>query len=173
MKKILYLHGLGRNGHDELYQNLRKYVPEDIEILTLDISPRRPKKSYEEIQKIVEENNPTIVIGFSMGGFFADLISLPLKLYINPALHLPEYISRKSGPLVEEFNELARKYRFKNNPRKCIDIVGNQDNKIGIPSEALFSKNYKHGKVIRFEGGHDINELEIREIVIPLLRQII
>ena len=173
MKKILYLHGLGRNGHDEFYQTLRKYVPEDIEILTLDISPRHPKKSYQEILDIISLHSPDIVVGFSMGGFFADLLSLPFKLYINPALHLPEYISRKSGPTVEEFRELARDYRFKSIPKRCIDIVGTLDDRIGMSSLSLFQENYKAGSVVRFEGGHDLGESEIIEVVIPQLLTLI
>lgn len=167
--KILYLHGLGRNGHDGLYQTIKKYIGSLGEILTLDLEVRKPKETLGRILDIVSEFSPTAVIGFSLGGFFADLLPLPFKLYINPALHLPEYISRKTGPLVEEFKLLAEKYRFKYKPKKCFDIVGTEDERIGLATKSLYEEHYGKDSVITFKGGHDVGEEEVRDLIIPHL----
>lgn len=171
--KILYLHGLGKSCKDELYNWITFGITSDIEIITIQLHARKPLETFLELQKIVALEKPEIGIGFSMGGFFLDLLPIPNKIYINPALLMPEYMSRKKGnDIVTEFENIAKEYRFKYTPQFSIDIVGNKDEKIGLASLETYKKVYG-GEVILFDGGHNPKESDILEYVIPNLNKII
>jgi uncharacterized protein len=96
MKKILYLHGL------ESKQGGKK-----VDFLASEGAVFAPKVDYKRddfqnwITNIVETFNPDLVIGSSMGGYVADILSktfdIPAILF-NPAIH-----SRKFDPNINEW----------------------------------------------------------------------
>ena len=82
--KIFYIHGIGSAGGGNTVRMLRAHYP-DFEILSPDI-PVDPIEADEFVRHINRVEHPGIVIGTSLGGFFAMRTSGNFKILINPAM---------------------------------------------------------------------------------------
>lgn len=82
--RILYLHGLASSKLANTCQVLRDNLVND-EILSIDI-PMNPKEAMNKIMKTIYEFHPSLIIGNSLGGFYATFFEGPWKILINPAL---------------------------------------------------------------------------------------
>ena len=86
MKKVVYLHGL------ESKQNcLKVHYLRDIgfEVLNPKMDYKDPN-CFDETQELIENFNPDLIIGSSMGGYFAWFMGKYFEtpvLLLNPALH--------------------------------------------------------------------------------------
>lgn len=87
MSKILYLHGFGSCGEGNKSSALRAYFGEE-EILSPDL-PYAPQDAVTYIDKLMTDEKVTLLIGSSLGGFyatyFAEKFSLPAVL-LNPSV---------------------------------------------------------------------------------------
>lgn len=70
--KILYLHGLGSSGQSSTVQGLRAA---GLEVIAPDYKPQHFAASLQQLGVLLEVEQPAIVVGTSMGGYYA------LKLY--------------------------------------------------------------------------------------------
>ena len=85
MEKMLYLHGLESNqGGDKVDYLSSKYI-----VHAPKLSYKDPK-CFDEIFRLIKENDFDLIIGSSMGGYLAlemgEVFGLPTILF-NPALH--------------------------------------------------------------------------------------
>jgi predicted esterase YcpF (UPF0227 family) len=87
MSKILYLHGFGSCGEGNKSGALRAYFGEE-KILSPDL-PYAPQDVITYIEKLIANEKVTLLIGSSLGGFyatyFAEKFSLPAVL-LNPSV---------------------------------------------------------------------------------------
>ena len=70
--KILYLHGLGSSGQSSTVQGLRAT---GLDVVAPDYKPQHFTESLKQLASLVEAEQPDILVGTSMGGYYA------LKLY--------------------------------------------------------------------------------------------
>ncbi len=94
--KILYLHGLGSGAGSNTARQLANYFAnDDVEILAPEL-PVMPIDAFNFILELQKTEQPNIVIGTSLGGFYARYLHGPLKILINPAM-LPTDIVKAVG----------------------------------------------------------------------------
>lgn len=93
--RILYLHGLASSKLANTYQILKENLIHDW-VLSIDI-PMNPKEAMDKIMKTIYEFHPSLIIGNSLGGFYASFFEGPWKILINPALNPNVEITRILG----------------------------------------------------------------------------
>lgn len=85
MKKILYVHGLGSGANSSTTKMLRDYFKND-RVYAVELTMNYPYECIKKVNDSVSENGIDVVIGSSMGGFFAMQAEGAAKILINPCL---------------------------------------------------------------------------------------
>lgn len=199
--KILYLHGIGSGADSRTPMELRKHFPE-IEIIAPEL-PARPMEAYKYIQSNFALNEDIdLVIGTSLGGFYALTLPMVKKLLVNPAMFAdtdisngiglgkqPFFCVRNNGEteyeIDEEFiNELAeiRKKIYESDILRSDRIDHNLINEtyalFGDRDELLhhyddFCDMFLKEHAYRCEAEHRLSTEEIHEILAPLVKTVI
>lgn len=94
MKNILYIHGMGGGGDSRIPSILNSVLyNEGIKVIvrTYDFDP---ETAYEQIRSWVNETDPVLIIGESLGALHALRIEGLPHLLISPALNAPFYLGR-------------------------------------------------------------------------------
>ena len=103
--KILYLHGIGSGANSRTPRELRKYFP-DIEIIAPEL-PARPKDAVKYLSdNYALEDEIDLVIGTSLGGFYALTLPMVKKLLINP-----EYSCAMKSHFRKSGNQMSGKWK--------------------------------------------------------------
>ena len=109
MKKIVYLHGFSSAGSTGTATNLRNHLYADygVTVVSPDI-PVSPAEAVPFIKKVIEEENPDLIIGTSMGGMYTELLHGHLRICVNPSFHMARLLTFKHlGKNVEFQNKRA------------------------------------------------------------------
>ncbi len=70
--KLLYIHGYGSNGNATKAQKLQAMFPEDTVISpTFDYDRLAPQEIYRQLQQLVAQEQPALILGSSTGGYYA------------------------------------------------------------------------------------------------------
>ena len=85
MIKVLYIHGLGSSSLSSTGQYLETFNNEDIIFYhpSFDI---HPLVAMEEINNFIKDNDINVVVGSSLGGFYALMSDIKYGIVINPSL---------------------------------------------------------------------------------------
>lgn len=158
---ILYLHGFNSHPGDTIQKFLEgngfKVVAPDLTALD------KPEIIMKEILSTIK--NIDIILGFSMGGFWASCIPGGVKkLYINPAFYFPYILLHKTGDrrLFGDYLKIAGKYQFKDSPVSSTLIYGAKDKTQPL---LTFQTFYPGGKTIEGLKGHVPDEGELKKYV--------
>lgn len=113
MAKILYLHGIGSGPMSHTPRLLREALPEDT-VIAPEI-PIRPKEAWEFLMDSYNmAEDIDLVVGTSLGGFYAMCLGWLDKLLINPAMFADEDIRSSIGlgeqPFFNERSDGAKTY---------------------------------------------------------------
>lgn len=146
--RILNIHGYNGSTENSAYKALAKLGHEIISP-AFDYESESPDNIMDRLRSIAEEKSPDIIVGTSMGGFYAAVLSAELDLpvitvnpFLMPFLTFPEHIKS----LIALFGELS-KIRSEN--VSC--IVGSDDEVLG---DHTFTKDLLDNQRFRIiEGG--------------------
>ena len=190
--RILYLHGLASSKEANTANVLRDNLFEDI-VLAIDI-PMEPYEALKTIFKTITEFHPHMIIGNSLGGFYAQFFEGPLKILINPALRPDKELKDILGgygefPYLKDREEKTFKYdstyessfsRLRNQFEKVIKdmdhvrqtyaIFGALDTIVS--DRDYFNKQYNPKHAITFNGEHRLTDDNIKYVLIPLINEI-
>lgn len=155
---VLYLHGFKSFPGDSIEQELS--LCDKYKIISIQLDHLNPEKTYKEI--LEESKKADLVIGFSMGGYWASLIPDVDKLFINPAFLFPYILLHKTGSrnLFERYLNLS-KNQFLGKSRALL-IYWENDKTEPL---SLFNTFYE-GDVVKGLTSHVPNSREIKNIVI-------
>lgn len=112
--KILNIHGYHGSAQNAAYNALKETVNADISAPQIDYDKNDPEKVLDELRKIITDTKTDMLVGTSLGGFYAALLSaqsdLPVIL-INPCmlpfLHLPRLGYKEDiTPFISMFGSL-------------------------------------------------------------------
>lgn len=188
MRKILYIHGLSSSGNSKTVNILSQLLPYDC-ILAPDL-PVLPFDALRMLRELCNEESPSIVIGTSMGGMFAQQLHGYRKILVNPAFHVSDFMRKNIGiqpffnPRVdgvtsyEITQELCDKYleleslQFANikpfDIHSTYGLFGINDDLVDCSKEYL--KYYKH--IAEFEGGHRLSSEDLKQVIVPLINKL-
>ncbi len=127
MNKIAYLHGLGANN----LSPKNKWLQSFSEVFDPQINYHE-EKIYQKLKSKIIVFKPEIIIGSSMGGYFAYKMARELNInaiLFNPALHSRSFEPDMSGFENEKFSPNIYFIFGENdhiiNPENTIEIIGN------------------------------------------------
>ena len=157
--RILNIHGYNGSTENSAYKALAKLGHEIISP-AFDYENESPDNIMDRLRSIAEKKSPDIIVGISMGGFYAAVLSAELDLpvitvnpFLMPFLTFPEHIKS----LIALFGKLSA---IKSENVSC--IVGSQDEVLG---DHEFTKDLLDNQRFRIieGGGHSGATLPLDE----------
>lgn len=95
--KILFIHGLASSGAYKMASSLRILL-KPCEVISPDV-PIDPDAALSLLRKICREQQPDLVVGLSLGGFWAQKLRGCRKILFNPDLHPSILLRSKTGTM--------------------------------------------------------------------------
>lgn len=93
--KILFIHGLASSGAYKMADTMRILL-RPCEVIAPDV-PIDPRAALGLLKKICREENPDLIVGLSMGGFWAQKLRGYRKLLVNPDFHISVLMRTLAG----------------------------------------------------------------------------
>ena len=168
-RSILYLHGYDSSSQGEKPQRLRKYCSENrLLIPDLPLDPQECLKVCEDTLRTA--SNDTIIIGASLGGFYAYYLASKFKkdcLLINPVfnpsqeakkiLEAEESLEKKKMILNAANMYLAMESNLKSlsKPENCFIALGSYDTTVDPKTSAEY---FAHAQIHTYPDGHYLHD---------------
>ena len=93
--KILFIHGLASSGAYKMASSLRILL-KGSEVIAPDV-PIDPAEALALLKGICSEEKPDMIVGLSLGGFWAQKLRGFRKFLVNPDLHPSKLLRSKIG----------------------------------------------------------------------------
>ena len=145
-KKIVYLHGLGSNVDQENPKIIFLNNNFD-EVFTPSID-YKDKNTFAKLFSKIKAMNPDLIVGSSMGGYFAYLIGS--KLGIETVLFNPAVVDRSFDPIVDDANLSSTKHNVFLG--ESDDVISGEGVKSYFNSQEIGSFKYN-----LYKGGHRVS----------------
>lgn len=191
-KKLLYVHGFASSGSSGTVMTLRRYLT-GWRVVAPDL-PVDPFEAMELLRKMVDEEQPDIVVGTSMGGMYAQQLWGVPRIVVNPSFEMSrsllfgkmgrnKYMSkRKDGAtefridktVVERFKEME-KHQFDgvndDEKRLVVGLFGDKDPVVHF--QPLMAQLYGEERCRWFNGEHRLNDTIVKKVLIPLIGELV
>jgi hypothetical protein len=190
-KTILYVHGFGSSGQSGTVDRLRRVLP-NARVVAPDL-PVHPEEAVQLLRSVCLQEHPSLIIGTSMGGMYAEMLYGYDRILTNPAFQIADtmqshgltgkqqfFSPRRDG--VQEFyvdKSLVKEYRMvsEQNFAKASD-EGEAKRVFGLFGDAdplvhtydVFCRYYP--QAIRFHGEHRMDDRSFMHSVLPVIRWI-
>ena len=197
MKKILYLHGFGSSGASGTVDLLRREFWEKAEVahraavVAPDI-PLDPLVAFPMLEALAFEEMPDLIVGTSMGGFYAQQLHGFTRICVNPSfwmskkydlLHVGKHKwlnRRKDGETefhvtketIAHFQEMeARQFEGVTDDDRtlCHGLFGDEDTLLAAQTRPVFEQHYP-GMAHVFPGGHRMNAQVVTHVLLPYIK---
>ena len=93
--KILFIHGLASSGAYKMASTLRILI-KGCEVISPDV-PIEPDEALDLLEGICRDEDPDLVVGLSLGGFWAQKLRGRRKILINPDFHISALLESMIG----------------------------------------------------------------------------
>lgn len=93
--KILFIHGLASSGAYKMASTLRILI-KGSEVISPDV-PIEPDEALDLLEGICRDEDPDLVVGLSLGGFWAQKLRGRRKILINPDFHISALLESMMG----------------------------------------------------------------------------
>lgn len=191
-KKILYVHGFASSGASGTVKLLRERFYElGISVVAPDV-PVMPLEAVDLLKRVVEEEQPDLIIGTSMGAMYASLLNGYPRILVNPSFYMSKTLvfkkmtgrqkflnKRLDGSVefnvdktvIDQYKEVE-KMLFKNIDASEKELVygvfGKNDKFVNYQKE--FIQNYGKEHFELFDGEHQLNDAALKKVVIPKIK---
>ena len=189
-KTVVYVHGFGSSGQSGTVQRLRTVLP-NARVVAPDL-PIHPGEALSLLQRLCHDEQPSLIIGTSMGGMYTEMLYGFDRICINPAFGIADtmqshgltgkqqfFAPRQDGiqefyvdkPLVKEYR-LTTEGNFQgitdDEQQRVFGLFGDQDPL--VHTYDTFTEHYR--QAIRFHGEHRMDDHSFMHAVMPLVRWI-
>lgn len=189
--KLLFIHGLASSGHYKMSSSLRILL-KGWEVISPDV-PIEPRKALTMLRSICETQQIDLVVGLSLGGFWAQKLRGFPKLLVNPDFHISRLLRSKSGQEMQYLSPRSDGERyFTITPQICdsyerlencqFDGLDDAERALTRGAFALddeivscrdeFSRHYP-GCGVSYPGGHLPNFPQVKEYLLPILEELL
>lgn len=190
MLKILYIHGLASSGAYKMAGSLRILL-KPCEVIAPDV-PIEPHSALNLLRDIVDIEKPDIVLGLSLGGFWAQKLRGSLKILVNPDFHVScllrtmigeqEYLSprvdgAKTFTITEDIcegYEALERVEFDGLNKEEVALTrglfADHDELVSCGEE--FERHYP-GMGLSYPGGHLPVFPELKQYLVPVVEQLL
>ena len=189
-KTVMYVHGFGSSGQSGTVSRIREVLPKAT-VIAPDL-PLRPAEALSLLHETCGREHPDLIIGTSMGGMYAEMLTGYDRILVNPALQMgdtmkehgmigAQHFSNPRQDGVQDFivtKALVKEY--KDTTEQCFSSVtpdeqsrvwglfGDEDTT--VDTYDLFHEHYP--TAIRFHGEHRMNDRSFMHSVVPVIRWI-
>lgn len=184
--KVLFIHGLASSGAYKMASSLRILL-KGSEVIAPDV-PIEPGDALNLLKGICRDESPDLIVGLSLGGFWAQKLRGYRKILVNPDFHISrllrtmtgvrEYLSpRRDGALTftvtdalcdeyarlesVEFDELASE-----EVALTTGMFADRDEMVNCKDEF---EAYYPGRSRSYPGTHLPNYPEIKKYILPVI----
>lgn len=189
---MMYVHGFASSGSSGTVMALRRYFP-GWRVVAPDL-PVDPFDAMELLRNTVEQENPEIVIGTSMGGMYVQQLWGMHRIVVNPSFEMSRSLlfgkmgrnkytaKRKDGAtefrvdkaLVERYR-LMEKSQFdgidENEKMLVTGLFGKNDPVVHF--RPLMAELYGEERCLWFDGEHRLNDVVVRNVLVPLIKDMV
>lgn len=165
--KILNLHGYGSDPHNGFFYALVRYRASEILIPAINYDREAPGAIFSRLMQLCREEEPDVITGSSMGGFFAALLSGTMGIravMVNPcmfpAITLPR-IGLRNGRFIRQYLQLSGHLAGLEN---AYAVIGGRDELIDYHDFTQFLLPTGHCIIVP-EGGHASSTLPLYELL--------
>lgn len=197
MKKILYIHGFssaGSTGTAVLLRNIFYAEGKEVQVLSPDV-PVMPLEAVAFLRQLVDDEQPDLIIGTSMGGMYAELLHGWPRVLVNPSFHMARLLTfrgmgnyefqnkRADGAktfkvdkmMIQQFQELEKKHSLRDvtpEDRAMVwGLFGKNDPTVHTQPE--FAKAYGRDHLVVFDGEHRLNDKVVKHDLLPIVQQLL
>ena len=189
-KTVMYVHGFGSSGQSGTVSRIREVLPKAT-VIAPDL-PLRPAEALSLLHETCEREHPDLIIGTSMGGMYAEMLTGYDRILVNPALQMGDTMKehgmigaqhfsnpRQDGvqdfivtkALVKEYKDMTEQCFSSVTPdeqSRVWGLFGDEDTT--VDTYDLFHEHYP--TAIRFHGEHRMNDRSFMHSVVPVIRWI-
>ena len=191
-KTIMYVHGFASSGSSGTVMALRRHFM-GWRVVAPDL-PVDPFEAIELLRRMVADEQPSVIIGTSMGGMYTQQLRGVLRIVVNPSFEMSrsllfgkmgrnKYTSkRRDGAtefrvdktLVERF-KLMEKTQFDGitdeDKRLVIGLFGDKDPVVHF--QPLMASLYGEERCRWFNGEHRLNDTVVKTVLVPLINDML
>ena len=93
--KVLFIHGLASSGAYKMASSLRILL-KGSEVIAPDV-PIDPREALSLLEGICRDERPDLIVGLSLGGFWAQKLRGYRKILVNPDFHISRLLRTMTG----------------------------------------------------------------------------
>ena len=93
--KVLFIHGLASSGAYKMASSLRILL-KGSEVIAPDV-PIEPGEALNFLEGICRDERPDLIVGLSLGGFWAQKLRGYRKILVNPDFHISRLLRTMTG----------------------------------------------------------------------------
>ena len=191
-KKLMYVHGFASSGSSGTVMTLRRHLT-GWRVVAPDL-PVDPFEALELLRRVVNEEQPDIVVGTSMGGMYTQQLWGVPRIVVNPSFEMSrsllfgkmgrnKYMSKRQDgatefridkSVVERFKEME-KHQFEGitdeEKTLVVGLFGDKDPVVHF--QPLMAQLYGEERCRWFAGEHRLNDTVVKKVLIPLIDELV
>lgn len=161
MRPVIYIHGYGSSGLTETAQNLKRILANEFQVVAPTYDASRPDMGLAILETtfmLLQARSP-IVVGTSLGGFFANYLSRKFNVpavIVNPALS-PSTSLQKYGEdskVLESFKRFETQIEAQSHRPARVVVLGSRDDVVDPRTNGLLLKD--NTETVWLDMGHRI-----------------
>ena len=191
-KTIMYVHGFASSGSSGTVMALRRHFM-GWRVVAPDL-PVDPFEAMELLRRIVADEQPSVVIGTSMGGLYTQQLRGVPRILVNPSFEMSrlllfgkmgrnKYTSKRRDGVMEFRVDKALVERFKLMEKSQFDGVTDEDKKLVtglfgdkdpvVHFKPLMASLYGEERCRWFNGAHRLNDTIVKSVLVPLINDML
>ena len=188
----MYVHGFASSGSSGTVMTLRRHMA-GWRVVAPDL-PVDPFEALELLRRMVDEEQPDIVVGTSMGGMYTQQLWGVPRIVVNPSFEMSrsllfgkmgrnKYMSKRQDgatefridrTVVERFKEME-KHQFEGitdeEKALVVGLFGDKDPVVHF--QPLMAQLYGEECCRWFAGEHRLNDTVVKKVLIPLIDELV
>ena len=188
----MYVHGFASSGSSGTVMTLRRHLT-GWRVVAPDL-PVDPFEALELLRRMVDEEQPDIVVGTSMGGMYTQQLWGVPRIVVNPSFEMSrsllfgkmgrnKYMSKRQDgatefridkSVVERFKEME-KHQFEGitdeEKTLVVGLFGDKDPVVHF--QPLMAQLYGEERCRWFAGEHRLNDTVVKKVLIPLIDELV
>ncbi len=194
MKKILYIHGFSSSGASGTVTMLRNVLyASGVQVVAPDV-PVSPLQAVQFLRQTVQEEQPDLIIGTSMGGMYAELLHGYRRILVNPSFHMAKLLTfrglgkypflnkRQDGAkefkidktTISEFRDVEKQlFADTSDAERALvyGLFGRNDPTVHTQDD--FTQHYGREHFVVFEGEHRLSDKILKSVVLPIINEVL
>ena len=188
--KLLYVHGFASSGSSGTVMTLRRHLS-SWRVVAPDL-PVDPFDALELLRRVVEQEQPDIVVGTSMGGMYTQQLWGVPRIIVNPSFEMSrsllfgkmgrnKYVSKRQDGATEFRIDKAVVDSFKQMEKNQFDGVNDAEKELVtalfgdkdpvVNFYPLVSELYGKERCVYFDGEHRLNDEIVKKVLIPIINK--